>query len=204
MKKLIITITGPSLSGKSHLESMLLEGGVAAKATSITTRQPRAGEVDGQDYYFLKMDAFLKMADDKEMVEYVFFDKNFYGVSKNEVEKKFESGLPVAIVVEPNGAIQIKDFCEEQGWQCLQVFVANPEEVIRARFDERFKNDSLADPKVYANRWEAMKTVEKQWREKMAHADLFFERFDSSNQTQVMNEVATKAKEMTQKSRLKP
>ena len=190
MSGVILTITGPSLSGKSTLESMLSEKGAVVRATSVTTRPPRQGEIDGVHYHFISKEAFKDKVRAGEMVEHVEFDTNFYGVSKEEVQKRFgkDSGV-VAIVVEPNGAAQIKSFAEQQGWTCLRLFVSNPDEVLKARFDARQATDALADPEVYAQRWNSMKTTELEWKTKMADAELKFERFDETTQDQVVQAV---------------
>jgi guanylate kinase len=181
-KGIILTITGPSLSGKSYLESHLVESGVVVKALSTTTRNPRAGEIQGVAYDFItgaSKDAdFLKLVNDGQMVEHVFFDKNYYGVKKDEIEEKFAMNRPVAIVVEPNGAQQIKQFAESQGWDCIRVFVSNPEAVLRQRFDKRQAEDKLAKPEDYAARYESMKTTELVWKKQMADAELVFDAFD--------------------------
>lgn len=190
MSGVILTITGPSLSGKSTLESMLSSQGVVVRVTSVTTRPPRQGEVDGIHYHFIDKDAFKNKVRSGEMVEHVEFDTNFYGVSKEEVQKRFgKDGGVVAIVVEPNGAAQIKDFAEQQGWTCLRLFVSNPDEVLKARFDARQVTDALADPEVYAQRWNSMKTTELDWKTKMADAELKFDRFDETTQDQVVQAV---------------
>jgi guanylate kinase len=190
MSGIILTITGPSLSGKSTLESMLSKEGVVSRATSVTTRPQRQGEVNGVDYHFVSKAEFKKKVAQGEMVEHVEFDTNFYGVSKEEVQKRFGAdGGVVAIVVEPNGAAQIKAFAEQQGWTCLRLFVSNPDEVLKARFDARQAADALANPEVYAQRWNSMKTTELEWKTKMADAELKFDRFDDTTQAQVVQAV---------------
>ena len=188
-KGLIVTLTGPSLSGKSTLESLLVERGLLTKATSCTTRSPRSGEVHGQHYYFLTPEEFSALESSNKMVESVSFDKNSYGVTKEEIERQFSTGKAVVIVVDPHGAQQIKKHSNEQGWDCLRVFISNPEEVLKARFEERFKHDALASRAVYDQRWISMKTTEQQWREQMKDAELIFNQFDSSNHQQVVSSI---------------
>jgi guanylate kinase len=201
---LLITITGPSLSGKSTLERLLLDRGIVEKVTSTTTRTQRQGEINGDAYFFVNPEEFRKKIDEQQMVEHVTFEGNMYGVDRHEVETKFAKGKPVVIVVEPDGARQIKAYAEQNNWKCIQVFVSNPEEVIRARFDERFKNDALAKPEVYAKRWETMKTVERTWREKMAHADFFIDGFDAQNQEEVVSHVTQLIQQANHPKKPKP
>lgn len=196
MSGIIFTITGPSLSGKSTLEAMLVKDGTFAKAVSTTTRPQRQGEIDGAAYHFVSKEEFERREALGEMVESVEFDKNRYGVTKDEVQSKFTNGAAVVIVVEPNGARQIKAFAESQGWTCVQVLVTNPDEVLKERFKEREDADELADPKVYAQRWKSMKTVEKLWCEQMANAEFKFKRFDSTTQDAVVKTIKDKLAEL--------
>lgn len=189
----LITITGPSLSGKSTLGEMLKDCGFAVKATTTTTRAPREGEVNGVHYHFVSKDEFQDKIKNKELIEFVEFDGNYYGLSKEEVSKRLDSGAVIGIVLEPQGANAVKEYAKEKGFPCLQVFVCNPEEILRKRFDDRFVNDKLADPKVYENRWNSMKTVELEWRDQMKGADLFFERFDKENESVVCAKVIQEA-----------
>jgi guanylate kinase len=192
----IVTVTGPSLSGKSYLEKVLVQSGVGDKVVSTTTRNMRTGEVDGVDYFFCSKEQFLEKDAECQLVERVEFDQNFYGITKEEVERKFKKSGVVVVVVEPQGAAQVKEFADKNGWNCLRVFVSNPYEVIKARFDERFKLDKNASREVYAQRWQSMQTVEKEWRQQMKGAELFFEKFDAETQ----KEVVSKIKDAVEKS----
>jgi len=111
-----LLLVGPSGSGKSTVEAALTGGrvpeGVNApgeeitsryrKVVSHTTRPRRSGEVDGVDYHFVTKEEMNSI----DMVEFVEFGGNFYGVSAEELERPGDDRLPV-IVVEPHGAEQI-------------------------------------------------------------------------------------------------
>lgn len=189
MSGIILTITGPSLSGKSTLESMLESAGVVKRAVSTTTRKPRAGEKDGFHYHFISKSEFEEKINNEKMIEHVEFDRNYYGVSKEEVQKLLTQGDSVAMVVEPEGARQIKDFSEKQGWICIRLFVSNPESVLKERFNLRKSDDACADPEVYKQRWESMMTTERRWREEMQDAELIFESFDENSKKMVFEKV---------------
>lgn len=187
---IILTITGPSLSGKSTLEQALADRDLVAKATSVTTRPMRHGEKDGEAYHFIDTAEMDRLKENNLLVEHIFFDKNQYGVSKEEVLSKTKHSGVVSIVAAPEGVQQIKEYAEKEGWTCLRAFVYNPDEVLKARFDQRFANDKLANPEVYQNRWNSMKTVEKEWREQMKDAELQFNRFDDTTQEEVIRTIA--------------
>lgn len=79
----MIVIVGESGSGKSTIEKMLQSKG-KKKIISITTRQPRAGEVDGVDYHFTDYVTFLDLRDDGKLAEYTHYNGNYYGILKEE------------------------------------------------------------------------------------------------------------------------
>ncbi len=138
-EKVIITLTGPSGTGKTFLSFSLFEHGFS-NVVSTTTRMKRPGEVDGADYHFVTKEQFDNMDARGEMIEKV--DAHgiglYYGVSLAEAEKVFNSGKNAAIVVEPDGKRQIEEYCEKNGWTCVSVFVNNPVELLFERILLRF------------------------------------------------------------------
>lgn len=106
-KKMIITITGPTGSGKSTLEKNLHTKfpDLYKKVISCTTRSPREGEEHGKDYYFMSQEEF----DTTPMVERVEFGGNGYGVPAFEMDTHKD----VIIVVETGGALQIQDYVRD-------------------------------------------------------------------------------------------
>ncbi len=159
--KILITLTGPSLSGKSTLEKMLSENG-CEHLVSTTTRHPRAGEEHGEHYYFVSKEEFERGIREDNFIENIHFDGNYYGVSKDEAERAFKKGKPAVVVCEPNGAKQMHAYAQKEGWECVRVFVNNPKELLVERFLERFKNDEKATPKRYASRLQQMMGKEQQ------------------------------------------
>merc|ERR1711990_643043 len=87
-----IVLSGPSGSGKSTLLKRLFaeHPGKFGFSVSHTTRQPRAGEVDGKDYNFVTREDFLKLVDQNGFIEHAEFSKNLYGTSVAAVEKVAE------------------------------------------------------------------------------------------------------------------
>src|SRR3569832_428159 len=143
MKKLT-TLTGPSCAGKSTLEKMMAERG-CMKAVSTTTRSPRAGEVDGVDYYFVSKEKFLTMATLDMFIEMVKFGEHYFGVSVAELVRLWRDGVHVVLVCEPGGAEQIQNWAKKRpDVQLTSVFIDNPTSVITDRFLRRFGGDLLA------------------------------------------------------------
>jgi len=172
--KRITTLTGPSCSGKSTLEAMMAERG-CLKAISTTTRSPRAGEVNGKDYYFVSQDEFAAMRDAGAFVEYVQFGEHWYGMSTDELLRLFAIGDHVVIVCEPIGAKQIYQYFKHNAsFKLVQVFIDNAKSVINQRFLKRFGDDlvkalvkgDFSHQKVIedgAKRMAIMTTTEQKW-----------------------------------------
>lgn len=153
----IITVSGPSLSGKTEFTRILKEIGDFNVITSVTTRPPRRGEVDGVDYDFITEQKFKSL----KMVQTTHFNGFYYGVSEEEVEKK--SDKPILWVIAPQSIGQVEIFSKEKNWMFSKVFISNPQEVLLERFLERFKNDELADIKNYSKRLNNIVQNEMSW-----------------------------------------
>ena len=102
-------------------------------SVSATTRSPRAGEVDGRDYYFVTKDKFLQMIKDREFLEYDAHMDNYYGTPKAQLEEKLETGS-VILDIEPNGAFHVR----KERPDAVLIFVAPPSmEELEARLRGR-------------------------------------------------------------------
>jgi hypothetical protein len=97
-----IVISGPSGVGKGTLYKLLLERHPSIFATSVshTTRDPRPGERRGIDYYYITMEEFEKMIEEKAFVEHAKFGGNRYGTSKRTIGELTASGRLVVLDIE--------------------------------------------------------------------------------------------------------
>jgi len=75
-----LVLVGKAASGKDHLRKRLMDKGLNY-GVSHTTRPPREGEVDGQDYFFVSKEEFLELIDAGKMVEYQIFNGWYYGMT---------------------------------------------------------------------------------------------------------------------------
>jgi len=108
-KKLII-ITGPSGVGKGTVVKELLDRNKDIwLSISATTRNPRVGEKDGLNYYFISEERFKDMIDKKEFLEWAQLAGNYYGTPLSTVNEKIEKGFIVLLEIEVEGAKQIKE-----------------------------------------------------------------------------------------------
>lgn len=106
-----IVISGPSGTGKSTLLKKLFAEypGKFGFSISNTTRAPRAGEVDGKDYHFTKVEDFEQAIKDKKFIEWAQFSGNYYGTSIKSVDDVTKSGLTCLLDIDMQGVKSIKN-----------------------------------------------------------------------------------------------
>ena len=133
LKKLII-ITGPSGVGKGTVVKELLDRNKDIwLSISATTRNPRVGEKDGLNYYFISDERFKDMIDKKEFLEWAQFAGNYYGTPLSTVNEKIEKGFIVLLEIEVEGAKQIKEKFPES----LSIFLLPPS---KEELEKRIRN----------------------------------------------------------------
>ena len=99
------------------------------QSTSCTTRAPRAGEIDGNHYHFLTKEAFAKKRDSGEFLEWAEVFGDEYGTLKGDVEALQEEGKDVLLVIDTQGAMQLKEHSE-----AIFIFIEPPSlEVLKDR-----------------------------------------------------------------------
>ena len=108
-KGLLVVISGPSGAGKGTICQALLEKTPLAYSVSATTRKPRAGEVDGESYYFLSVEAFEKMIEKDELLEWAKVYDNYYGTPLKKVEEKLAAGEDILLEIDTQGAMKVRE-----------------------------------------------------------------------------------------------
>lgn len=109
-KGLLIVISGPSGVGKGTVRKALFEreGHDLTYSISMTTRAPREGEVNGEDYYFVTKEEFEHQIAIGNLLEYAKFVGNYYGTPYDKVEEQLNNGNEVVLEIEVQGAMQVK------------------------------------------------------------------------------------------------
>lgn len=108
-KGILIVVSGFSGAGKGTLMKRLVSDyDNYALSVSMTTRQPRTGEVDGREYFFSTKEEFEKKIEEEGLVEYACYCGNYYGTPREYVEKKLEEGQDVILEIEIQGALNVK------------------------------------------------------------------------------------------------
>ncbi|MGY9045839.1 guanylate kinase [Puniceibacterium antarcticum] len=122
---LLIILSSPSGAGKSTLARRLRAWDERIVfSVSATTRAPRSGEVDGEDYHFLTDLAFKKQVSTGGMLEHAHVFGNFYGSPKEPVRDAIQSGQDVLFDIDWQGAQQIRN--SDLGLHTLSIFLLPP------------------------------------------------------------------------------
>ena len=133
LNKLII-LTGPSGVGKGTVvKEMLSKDKSIWLSISATTRKPRQGEKDGENYYFLDKKKFKEMIAQNLFLEWAQFAGNYYGTPLSSVNEKIKKGLTVLLEIEVEGANQIKEKFPDS----LSIFLLPPD---KAELERRIRN----------------------------------------------------------------
>lgn len=136
---LVFIISAPSGSGKSTLVKRLLESDPLLDfSTSVTTRRPRAGEVDGESYFFINIEEFGRLRDSGELLEWAEVFGNYYGTSRAVLERARQRGHDLILDIDVQGAAQLK----EKLPGAVSVFILPPS---RKELEARLRNRS-SDP----------------------------------------------------------
>ncbi|WP_025725172.1 guanylate kinase [Acholeplasma granularum] len=108
---LLIVISGPSGVGKGTVRKALfdMKNHNLVYSVSVTTRPPRAGEVDGKDYYFVDRPTFEEMIKQDKFLEHAEFVGSYYGTPKDKVEALLDLGKEVVLEIEVDGALQVRE-----------------------------------------------------------------------------------------------
>lgn len=107
---LLIVLSGPSGVGKGTVRKHIFDhyNNDFDYSISMTTRNQRAGEVDGEDYYFRSREEFEQLIENDGLLEYAEYVGNYYGTPLEYVEQTLESGRDVFLEIEVQGALKVR------------------------------------------------------------------------------------------------
>lgn len=123
-KGLLIVISGPSGVGKGTVLKEFIDDPKLALtySVSMTTREKRAGEVEGVNYYYVTREEFEKAIEDGKLLEWTEFVGNYYGTPLDKVEELRQQGKNVLLEIEVDGCRQIKQKCPD----VLTIYIVPP------------------------------------------------------------------------------
>ncbi|HVG01647.1 MAG TPA: guanylate kinase [Nitrospira sp.] len=132
---ILFVISAPSGSGKTTLCKQIAANVPGLwHSISYTTRKPRPGEVDGQDYYFIEETAFREMIDRNEFVEWAHVYGNLYGTPRKVLSDKLEQGTDVLLEIDVQGARSVKKRFDD----AVYIFILPPSfDTLRTRLQNR-------------------------------------------------------------------
>jgi guanylate kinase len=122
---MLVIISGPSGVGKDTIIDAMETRHHDPEyhyVVTCTTRAPRPGEVDGVDYHFLSREAFLRLRDDRQLLEAIEVYGNWYGSPRDQVRDAVSTGRHAILKIDVNGAQRVK----EQVSQAVLIFVVPP------------------------------------------------------------------------------
>ena len=124
-KGLLFVISSVSGGGKTTVIGKLMEKlGDLRMSVSHTTREPRPGEVEGRDYYFIAEDRFQTMVEEERFLEWAQVYGQSYGTSKDMVDSITGEGLDVVLDIDVQGGMQVK----EKRKDAILIFIVAPGE----------------------------------------------------------------------------
>ncbi len=132
-------ISGCSGVGKGTLLKKFLENNPQIiLSVSATTRQPRIGEINGVNYFFVSEEEFEASVKNDEFLEWARFSGNYYGTKKSFVEKTLAKGIDLILEIDVQGAKQVKEKMKE----AVSIFIMPPSiEILEERLRGRHTED---------------------------------------------------------------
>ncbi len=119
----VFIVSAPSGAGKTSLVRALLEADPLVKLSiSYTTRAPRPGEVEGQHYHFVDLNAFMVMLERGDFLESAEVYGNHYGTSQRWIETQLAHGLDILLEIDWQGAMQVRKLMP----QAISIFILPP------------------------------------------------------------------------------
>ncbi len=119
-----VVLSSPSGAGKTTISRKLLESDREVEmSVSCTTRPPRNGEVDGEDYYFVSKDKFKEMINKGDFLEHAEVFGHFYGTPKSFVDARLNESKDVVFDIDWQGTQQLRSKLEKQ---LVSIFILPP------------------------------------------------------------------------------
>lgn len=119
----LIVISGPSGAGKDTVvANYMKDRNDAWLSISCTSRPMRPGDIPNESYFFLSRSEFEEKINQGEFLEYAEYNGNYYGTPKEHIEEKLKNGIDVFLVIEVQGALNIKSMLPE----AICIFIMPP------------------------------------------------------------------------------
>ena len=158
---LLLIVSSPSGAGKSTLSKRIREWDPTIRfSISATTRPPRAGEMDGREYWFRSRPEFERMVAEGEMLEHAEVFGNLYGSPKAPVEANMAAGCDTLFDIDWQGGQQIRN--SALGKDVVSIFILPPS---IAELESRLRNRGQDSDEVIAGRMAKSQSEISHWAE---------------------------------------
>ena len=138
----MIILSSPSGAGKTTLVKLLSKKENYVISVSHTTRNPRPGEINQKDYYFVNDNEFQRLIKNEEFLEYAKVFNNYYGTTRTPVIDNLNKGKNVLFDIDWQGADQLKN--KKLDFKLISFFILPPsKEVLFQRLSNRDMKDKL-------------------------------------------------------------
>ena len=135
----LFIIAAPSGCGKTSLVKALL--GSSSKlsvSVSHTTRKPRKGEINGENYHFVSKERFGEMISNNDFVEHAEVFGNMYGTARSNIKKKLEANIDIILEIDWQGARQVRENMPNS----ISIFILPPSKnILLQRLIDRGQDD---------------------------------------------------------------
>jgi guanylate kinase len=160
----VLVVVGPSGVGKDTLMQRIFDKypNIFKKGVTHTSRKMRPGEKEGYNYYYVTKEEFLKLKEKGGLVEHNFYNGNYYGLSKKELEDGTKGEKILYVIIDINGAKSVHDLKIPSNF----VAILPPNEEI---LEERLKGRGTESAEVIKGRLDTAKTETRRINE----ADFF-------------------------------
>lgn len=157
---IMVVLSSPSGAGKTTLTKQILNTSRnILMSVSATTRQPRPGEVDGEDYIFLSKSKFSEMIDNDEFLEYAKVFDNFYGTPRAPVEAALAGGFDIVFDIDWQGAQQLTQAAAND---LVKIFILPPN---MQELENRLRSRAQDSDDVIARRMSKSENEISHWAE---------------------------------------
>ncbi len=158
MQGKLFVVSGPSGSGKSTITKIVRDKLNIPLSISATSRKPRFGEIDGQDYHFVSKEEFENKIKNNEFFEYANVHGNYYGTLISVVETELNQGNNIILEIDVQGAIIAKQKYED----IILIFC-------------KVENDEILKQRLTGRNTDSSEVIEK--RLKNAKKELEYEKY---------------------------
>jgi len=156
----MIILSSPSGAGKTTLVKKISKEKNYKISISHTTREPRANEIDGKDYFFVSKNKFEELIREKAFLEYANVFKNLYGSTKKQVFAELKEGNNVLFDIDWQGTNQIKN--QTLNYDLLTFFILPPS---RKVLHDRLISRGEKNKEVIEMRMQQFEKDIQQWKE---------------------------------------